>query len=501
MESDCAQAAVEGQRSSACAGDSESAECAAIRAEIEPLLARAKDAELAEERAGAEIDGLRDERATLICMCEQLFGLVVGSSGFAVPRQGRLRPCKASEHRAEAAEDSVSCVRQQREAALRNAEASEAALATTQRYLEWLQSDIEILRQELDERPVRRLSLSVGARHPLRMRQRADDELFHWDIRVSHPDVVSYEESANDEDGIGGPVRELLALSPGVTAVTVTRRRRVDANATSSLSVQGSPGQHCRCHTWLPPEDSLVIHVYDIDRTLTPTPRKVARVETLKSFYSFDGCESMDGADTTDRLREVLMRGNSKESVGFAMTPNWSAGSFSFPEVCPTPLALRGTSSNFGALRNGTPICSTPLCCTTPIPISGEATSSPRRQLSQSCGETTLNGLAEDASKADAVEDAAVAQASNDDGLEQVAAQFRHHDPSGRGVIQRGDLVKLLQVLNGAEWTDARVDRLLRVAESSPHFQFRYNAASPIVYDEFLRWLFDRSTSGDVLEP
>jgi len=66
--------------------------------------------------------------------------------------------------------------------------------------------------------------------------------------------------------------------------------------------------------------------------------------------------------------------------------------------------------------------------------------------------------------------------------LEHVTCVFQHFDANGDGVIQREELVQVLQLLDGERWTDQRIDDLVLAADA--------NHDGKIQFGEFLRWVF-----------
>lgn len=66
--------------------------------------------------------------------------------------------------------------------------------------------------------------------------------------------------------------------------------------------------------------------------------------------------------------------------------------------------------------------------------------------------------------------------------LEHVSSVFQHFDRNGDGVIQREELVQVLQLLDGESWTDERIDELVAAADA--------NRDGQIQFDEFLKWVF-----------
>lgn len=69
--------------------------------------------------------------------------------------------------------------------------------------------------------------------------------------------------------------------------------------------------------------------------------------------------------------------------------------------------------------------------------------------------------------------------------LEHVSTVFQHFDRNGDGVIQREELVQVLQLLDGDSWTDERIDELVAAADA--------NRDGKIHFDEFLKWVFGGS--------
>lgn len=66
--------------------------------------------------------------------------------------------------------------------------------------------------------------------------------------------------------------------------------------------------------------------------------------------------------------------------------------------------------------------------------------------------------------------------------LEHVTTVFQHFDANGDGVIQREELVQVLQLLDGERWTDQRIDDLVVAADA--------NQDGKIQFGEFLKWVF-----------
>eukprot|EP00927_Polykrikos_kofoidii_P049817 TRINITY_DN43827_c0_g1_i1.p1 TRINITY_DN43827_c0_g1~~TRINITY_DN43827_c0_g1_i1.p1 ORF type:complete len:387 (-),score=76.58 TRINITY_DN43827_c0_g1_i1:35-1195(-) len=78
--------------------------------------------------------------------------------------------------------------------------------------------------------------------------------------------------------------------------------------------------------------------------------------------------------------------------------------------------------------------------------------------------------------------------------LTHVLSLFRSFDQNGDGVITRGELLRVLNALDGNCWTDSRIDRLLTAADM--------NKDGSIQLEEFIKWIFGGGggESGRVLE-
>mmetsp|Transcript_74866 Transcript_74866/g.167749 ORF Transcript_74866/g.167749 Transcript_74866/m.167749 type:complete len:369 (-) Transcript_74866:73-1179(-) len=77
--------------------------------------------------------------------------------------------------------------------------------------------------------------------------------------------------------------------------------------------------------------------------------------------------------------------------------------------------------------------------------------------------------------------------------LEHVSSVFQHFDRNGDGVIQREELVQVLQLLDGESWTDERIDELVAAADA--------NRDGQIQFDEFLRWVFGNGDPASSMNP
>eukprot|EP00747_Dinoflagellata_sp_TGD_P214272 gnl/TRDRNA2_/TRDRNA2_87157_c0_seq1.p1 gnl/TRDRNA2_/TRDRNA2_87157_c0~~gnl/TRDRNA2_/TRDRNA2_87157_c0_seq1.p1 ORF type:complete len:919 (+),score=219.35 gnl/TRDRNA2_/TRDRNA2_87157_c0_seq1:185-2758(+) len=64
----------------------------------------------------------------------------------------------------------------------------------------------------------------------------------------------------------------------------------------------------------------------------------------------------------------------------------------------------------------------------------------------------------------------------------EILDQFAEFDRNGDGVIDRSELVQVLQHLNSSHWTEDKIDRLLRTCDG--------NKDGKIQLDEFIQWVF-----------
>jgi hypothetical protein len=418
--------------------------------------------------ANATLESLCEERAQLISMCEQLFGLLIRFSGFA------------------GAQD-----------------------------LEWVRADVELLREEFTSRALKRTTMCVGeTRHVFNSALGLEDDgRFDLDVQVSDPQVLSCQPIPGDG------TCELVALGPGTAAVTMHLRRKrrglaaflePEQRLSRTMLLSEAPSKATSSKAWSQPDEALIVTVEAelfAERTSTPLHSSIRespfqRTEwgsTSDSTSRFRGLSGgaatirgIDNLSTTSFMlaREIeyaspdeptTRKGGDRE-VGFLLDESsFLDRSITQKETDREGAFLHDESQNVDRSRTKK--------------ISEDMSALSFTTSNPACARTRQSDADLLGCLRDAWNEEAFSLPEDVEGLTQVAAQFRCADETGKGIIRRCDLARLLKALDAGEWTDARVDRLLRAAggSSSLAATLRPISSSPISYEEFLRWLFGPS--------
>jgi len=528
-----------------------------LRKEASALRAQAAQAEAAEGFAGEAAEALREERAVLMKACDQIFGLVIGFSGFQRPKAGSAKSPISTQSSAllvptpshdptpgDGAKhlllDQVSSATQARDQAKRILESASKAQKEAEDYVEWVRGDVEVLQQDCESRSSR-LSLRVdGAPHVLPARQDgpstarcldleaglASPPAYEWAVRIGDENVVrctrsgAHARDSRDPVGLytGGSPCELNAVAPGRTAVTVHRRRK--GRGVAAWGVAPWP---------LPVEDAYMVTVSEAgltldryaerQRTLLLDRTQSMPCDTNTAASGFDGSCSFHLQSGSFSFGDACASSSFLDGSG---TPLWVEVTPREPPLSPDAAQWRASSSMTPV---GNPMGSTSprISVMQPLTPAGDPPGDLEKISSDMTASTAAppppplrSPIKEDADdEARAVpapsvqrtgssrgSSGGVSFVSDAEGFAQVAAQFRCADANGRGFIRRTDLAKLLKALDAGEWSDARIDRLMGAIDAcrsstggTSHNVGGLAGGRPIQYEEFLEWLFGTPAS------
>lgn len=448
-----------------------------LEADTVALRQKVAEAEAEEERVSEEVEALREERRVLVERCERISGFIMGwNSRFRKTLGATTRGLTAARAvglggNSEESQDGDSSwldsglkeAQQAYDQAVKELEEALRSKTEAEAYLENLRFDVNMLREEC-ERNSTAITLRAGRSHvlPGASERGGGASRFRWVVRVEDERVLhcwSLEEECATVGTIG------LSSKGGATAAADVFSTNGDgvASAGGGSAFGSRPPSSCKRPNSGPPMSDIDPGEFELPCELvgagvgtcvvTIHRFPIAAESVFAAALKGDGAAcSDDGAmmDGTASSEPVYRRALAETTLVGVPIPECPARELPYEAFLITVVDGAQCPDDGGSDRTPTP---------------------PRFDSSHGTGDSSWWA-------------AVPVGQGMDYGLELIRAQFRRLDERGAGVIAQQELAHLLQALDAREWTDKRVERLLRATNAR-------SANGGVRYEEFLGWLFD----------
>lgn len=440
-----------------------------LEAETVALRQKLADAEAEEERVTVEVEALRGERRVLVDRCEKISGFIMGwSSNFrtlsaSTTRRGATGVRAGMLHALEPPDMVVSDLHSE-EARFKEAhhaydqvrkQLDEALLSKKQaeEYLENVRFDVSMLRDEC-ERTATALTLRTGTCHALpgASGRGCGASRFRWVVRVDDETVVQFR--ASEEE------------ATRISTVRVHYGHGVDGGSIADATDVASVGCSSACTDKPPvPQKQLASAEMEPGDFELPCELVGAAVGTcVVTIHRFPIPVEAGGLST---------EGASSDAAEGGFDATWSRRALAETTLVGVPLPeCPDRELPYEAFL--VTVVDGPLQI--PASVGSDRTLTPRPSGNESQPAAIEHQRSTDCWWPDVPQ-------GMDMGLEMIRAQFRRLDETGVGTITQQELAHLLQALDASEWTDKRVERLLRATKARDNGRVRYEV--------FLGWLFD----------